>query len=86
VGDLVAGRPVRPLRVLRQLGPGVQGKDEATLQLEHGHCSGGVGVVAGELGADHTGRLQAEPVAIELDCSIEVVDGKGDDVDSGLHR
>src|SRR6266498_5382633 len=72
-------------RVLCQLRARPHGKDEAVLQLEHRHGPGGIGVVADELGADNSGRLQAEPVAIELDRSIEVVDGEGDDVDAGLH-
>ena len=53
--------------------------------MEHHDRAGRVCFVAGEPGAGHAGGFEAEPVAVEGERSVEVVDRKCDDVDVRLH-
>jgi hypothetical protein len=79
-------RPDGNVRVLGELAPRVEREDEPAVELEHRDGAAGRGVVAGELGSDHTGRVEPEAVAVEREGPIEVAHRERDHVDARLHR
>src|SRR5690606_14065352 len=73
-------RPLLETGVVRNAFPGPEREAEAGLQVEEGD-----GPVF-ELLADDPFRGKTQPVAIEADGRLEIVDAEGDDGDVGLHR
>src|SRR5690606_25583396 len=65
--------------VMREAGARPQGKAQARGKVEEGD-----GPVL-ELAADDAGRGPAQPVAVEGDGAVEVVDSEGDEGDACLH-
>jgi hypothetical protein len=55
------------------------------VQLKHRYGPRRVGLVASELGADHTSRLQPETVAVERERATEVAYRQGDHMYARLH-
>lgn len=76
------GRSKRRMGILGQLGTGIEGQDQAPVQVKDRDGPRRVGLVAGELRTDHTLRWQPEAIAVEGERASEIVDGQGDYVNA----
>ena len=77
--------PKQDIRILRQFGAWIESKNESVDELEHHDVSGGGELVAGKRSPDHTGRLEPEAVAIELERATEVAHSECDHVNARIH-
>lgn len=71
--------------VLGELGARVEREEQAARELEDDDRSGRFGLAAYVLVGDDPFRREAEPIAVERECTLEVVDGERDDVYARLH-
>src|SRR5512133_279776 len=75
----------RDVRSLRQLRSGIQRQEQTVSKFEDRDRPRGCRLVTGELGCDHSARVEPEAVAIELEGAIEVEHGECDYVNARLH-